>query len=232
MYIASHATFGSHGATFDDFVITKVKNDGRIDTGFGGGPVKIDWGVKRDERPVDIDVRSTGRILVTGNQTKPPHTYGSDAASIVFAQLTPTGALDATFGTGGKQTLAMLSETQNTADETIVAPDGKIVVTGYITEAPVVGDLEPDFILARVNADGRALDATFASGGWLRYHHGATENTFTTGNAVVRRADGLLVAFGAHQSTEVWPPPPPYRDFFGIGVKNNGTIDYGFGPLP
>src|SRR5205809_4423277 len=69
------------------------------------------------------------------------------------------GALDATFGTGGKVTTAV-----GTSDEAAYAlatqADGKLVAAGETD----VGSNDYDFALVRYNANG-ALDPTFGTGG-------------------------------------------------------------------
>jgi uncharacterized delta-60 repeat protein len=125
------------------FTLARYNNNGTLDTSFGtGGIVKTAFSDRAFAYSVAI--QSDGKIVVGGD------------GGFVFAltRYTAAGALDTTFGTGGKVTTAI--GTQSSIQSIAIQSDGKIVAAGY-TEA--VGD----FAVARYTTAG-ALDTTFGGG--------------------------------------------------------------------
>jgi uncharacterized delta-60 repeat protein/RHS repeat-associated protein len=91
------------------------------------------------------------------------------------------GALDSSFGSGGKVTTTVGSS--DIAYKTLVQGDGKIVVVGYNSTSGVV---------IRYNADG-SLDSGFGSSGVKSIDFGAWDYA----NAVALQSDGKIVLGGA-----------------------------------
>jgi uncharacterized delta-60 repeat protein len=116
------------------------------------------------------------------------------------------GALDPTFGVGGK----VVTPIRNfaLAQAAAIQPDGKVIVVGQSSKGMQV---------ARYNPDG-TLDRGFGSGGLA--------NTYVTmgGVAVILQPDGRIVAFGASCSG-------PYNRecFVLVRFTDEGTLDPGFG---
>ena len=104
-----------------------------------------------------------------------------------LARYNPNGALDATFGTGGKVTTDFAGDTDR-AFAVALQTDGRIVAAGETT----TGYRGEDFALARYNPNG-ALDATFGEGGQVTTDFaGDTDRAF----AVALQTDGKIVAAG------------------------------------
>jgi uncharacterized delta-60 repeat protein len=101
------------------------------------------------------------------------------------AQATP-GALDPSFGAGGKVTTAIGGE-DDYAYALVRQPDGKLVAAGTSYNGP-----DGDFTLARYNPDG-SLDPGFGSGGKVTTAIGAGDDG---ANALALQPDGRLVAAG------------------------------------
>src|SRR5919197_1255508 len=106
------------------------------------------------------------------------------ALLIPSAQATP-GALDPSFGTGGKVTTAIGSH-DDYADALVLQPDGKLVAAGGSSNGP-----NDHFALARYNPDG-SLDTNFKGTGKVTTVVGADDWV----NALVLQPDGKLVAAG------------------------------------
>ncbi len=126
------------------------------------------------------------------------------------AQATP-GALDTSFGTGGKVTTA-IGSSDDDANGVVLQPDGKIVAAGssYGTN--------DDFALARYNADG-SLDAGFGTGGKVTTAIGSsTDEAF----ALALQADGKIVAAGYSYNGA-------NADFALARYNPDGLLDPGFG---
>jgi uncharacterized delta-60 repeat protein len=192
--------------TKNDFVVVRYTASGALDTGFGeGGKVVTSFSDESDTAWALV-IQADGRIVVggdsNGNGVVPT---GLDFA---LARYNADGALDATFGTGGKVTTSVRP---NGGRDSIYAlalqtVDGetRIVAAGG----------EGDFSLARYRADGQ-LDASFGMGGTLTDLLGSS---IGAARAVAVAADGSVVAAGHHT-----------HDFAVVRLDRNGRMDGGFG---
>jgi uncharacterized delta-60 repeat protein len=150
-----------------DFGLARLKSNGGLDPSFGSrGKTTVDFGGRDSAWAVAL--QPDGKIVVVGGTTN-----GRRHDDFAVARLKPNGALDASFGVGGKVTVYFGSY-ENAAAVT-VQPDGKIVVAGS-------GGL------ARLTPSG-ALDPSFGAGG--KYTAG--------GLAVALQPDGKLVLFDSCQ---------------------------------
>ena len=109
-----------------EFYLTRLNTNGTRDTSFGaGGTVTTDI-APGDDLAYSVAVRPDGRILLGGS------TYArstSLSGNFALAQYLPNGALDTTFGVGGKATADLAG-----ADDALslaLQPDGKAVLGGY-----------------------------------------------------------------------------------------------------
>ena len=145
-------------------------------------------------------------------------------------RLLSAGALDPTFGAGGKQTVDFGSNFSEAATAAAVQPDGKILVAGY-NDLQTGG--EPGFSVARFNTDG-SLDSSFNPTATPTSFTGNGKVLFTFGlssiggvqkaNAIALQPDGKIVLAGFTDSSGVGPHD------FAIGRLNaNGTLDPTFG---
>lgn len=126
-----------------DFYLAKFKSDGQFDASFGGGGVLIsDFG--DFENLSSIALQSDGKILAAG--------YNNSGGSIIVARFFSNGALDGTFGVGGK-VIYKRGVVRDVANSLAIDVSGKILVGGY-------SDL--DYMVVRLNSDG-SLDKTFGS---------------------------------------------------------------------
>ena len=153
--------FGSNG-TNNDFEVVRLNADGSLDTGFGtGGKVMVPMGT--NDSSYAIALQSDGKIIVFG------HTNSGGQNDIAVMRLTTSGALDSTFGTGGKVVFSTPSLDEYNFAATVQL-DGKILLAGS-----VINGGSEDFLLMRLNSDG-SLDTTFdvanSLGGFVTY----TEN--------------------------------------------------------
>ena len=186
----------------DDFALARYTSAGALDTTFGtGGKVTTAIGTGNDYGRA-MAVQDDGKIVVAG------YSYVGFSSDIALARYTSAGALDTTFGTGGKVTTAIGSG-NDFARAMAIDGDGKIVVAGSSRN---VGDTD-DFALARYTSAG-ALDTTFGTGGKV-----TTAISSGTGadeaNAVALQSDGKIVVAGIANNDIALarylgdPPPPP-----------------------
>ncbi len=141
-----------------NFAVARLNQDGTLDAGFGSGGItsiantsgKAAWSGRE---AWDVGLQSDGKILLVG-------VGGSDWR---IARLHPNGALDSSFGTGGKLTAksgaggayAVLMQTVNVGG----SPVERILVAGRGSSGGIT-----DFGLMRFTLSG-ALDTSFGPSG-------------------------------------------------------------------
>ena len=201
------AGYGYNGAGYD-FAIARFNPNGTLDAAFGtGGKVATDFGGS-DDFANAILRQPDGKIVVIGQRN-----FELNGYDIVLARYTATGALDTTFGTGGK----VITDFGN-GDEYMQAAalqaDGKIVVGGG------TGDLFfPDFSVVRYNGNG-TLDTSFGTGGRVTTPIGGGPGA---ASEVLLQPDGKIVALGYSGFTG------GSFDFAVVRINPNGTFDSSFG---
>jgi uncharacterized delta-60 repeat protein len=113
--------------------VTRLRPDGSLETTFGsGGTATVDFGSLADLLGGAV-LQPDGKIVLAG--------YTQASEDVAVARLDANGALDATFGTGGKATVEFGTATFGNA--VALAPNGRIVVAGQKTGAD-------DFAVARL----------------------------------------------------------------------------------
>lgn len=162
---------GSQPST-DQMLVTRLNTGGFVDGTFGtGGTTAIPMttgGATYNMTADDIAVQSSGTIDVLGYAT--PTTASLTAnpkltSALVVAQLTPTGALDSSFGTSGVAlvTFGANSSINFGSPKIAIAPNGKIdIATTVSTTTTTSGgsSTTQSFGVARLNSNG-SLDTTF-----------------------------------------------------------------------
>jgi uncharacterized delta-60 repeat protein len=191
------------GNTFNDnFGLARYNANGTLDTSFGSkGKVITDLGGSIDW-PDGMLVDGSGRILVVG-------TTSSVAALVRY---TANGALDTTFGAGGK--LITNFNLYNGSDAVALQGDGKIVLAG--TELDLATS-NYEFVIARFNADGTA-DSGFGTGGVVTTHVGGGEHF----GGLAIQGDGRIVIDGSENAGYA-------RALYLLRYNTDGTLDPGFG---
>ena len=120
-----------NGATGSDFYVARFNADGTLDGSFGtAGIVTIDFdGGAGGDHAEGIALQPDGRVVVAGTT----HDAGLQSDDFAIARLDGNGALDDTFASGGKTTIAFdLADGVGNDDvhAVAIAPDGTIVVAG------------------------------------------------------------------------------------------------------
>ncbi|GBF06108.1 hypothetical protein DAERI_070106 [Deinococcus aerius] len=192
----------TNAAGEERFGVARLTADGTLDSGFGtGGKVVTAFPDSSGDRATALLVQPDGNIVVGGQASFASNATGVDFA---LARLTPSGSLDATFGTGGRVTTAMTSGGAADAIHALALQGGKIVAAGG----------EGDFKVARYTASG-ALDASFGSGGKVSSVFGGN---IATANALAVDAQNRLVLAGQSQN-----------DTAAVRLTENGALDPSFG---
>jgi uncharacterized delta-60 repeat protein len=146
--------------TNDDFGVARFNADGSEDTGFGsGGLVSTDFDTRAD-KVWAVLIQGDGKIVVAGHAATSA-TSGSDN-DFAVVRYTSAGALDGTFGSGGKVTTNVGGRT-DLVSAAALQPDGRIVVTGRVSDDGAGGDVG----LVRYTTNG-SPDASFGNQGIAR----------------------------------------------------------------
>jgi uncharacterized delta-60 repeat protein len=163
-------------AGFGDIV--RYLPNGALDQSFGtGGRISIPGSTLRA-----IVVMPDSSMFVAGDLQA-----GRAGSDFFVARVTSSGALDGTFGSGGKVVTDLGGH--DLASELLVLPDGKLLAVG---ETVALGS---DFALVRYLPDG-SPDPSFGSAGKVITDVGGP-NSWDHGDDAVLTADGKIVVTGA-----------------------------------
>ena len=191
------------GIQKQQFALARYTAAGTLNPSFGtGGTVTTDFTGHGDVANA-VAVQGDGKIVVAGFA----FSSGIDG-DFALARYNADGSLDTSFGTGGKVTTD-LGTNSDGARAIAIQPDGAIVVVGTAGE---------DIALARYTTDGK-LDATFGTGGKTITDLGFSD----VANGVALTPAGQIViagyTVGAHSN---W-------DFLLARYRSDGTLDSTFG---
>ena len=175
------AGYASNGLSSEakDFAVVRYLPDGSRDPGFGSAGI-VRTHVYGEDFGTAVLQQSDGRIVVAG--------YGYITGvgyNVCLVRYLADGTLDPSFGSGGK-VISDLGASNERVKAMLQQPDGKLVVAG---------NASGDILLARYNDDG-SLDPSFGVGGKVNTPVGASGDG---ANALIRQADGKLVAAGHTQ---------------------------------
>lgn len=192
----------------DDFAVFRLNPDGSPDVGFGaGGSTTIDIaGASQDDLSC-LALAPDNGIFVGGS---------CQYSVAALVRLTPGGALDTTFGSGGK----VVAEDKRAVVGVVAQPDGSVVTLDGGAHLPVY--------MARYAQNG-ALDTTFGVSGWVDVLNlsGLIPPNWVYGHAVsqiARQPDGSLVLAGTFDSGY-----PTFNDIWVSRFTFAGALDTGFG---
>ena len=162
---------------YSTFAVARYDPNGSLDVTFGtGGMVTTEFG--SNARATDVVLQPDGKIIVVGRS------QDATTESVALARYESNGALDQTFGSGGKVTTSLGHSSGGEA--VVLQPDGRLVVGGYVRGS---GN---DFVLLRYDPTG-GLDTTFGSDGRTTTDFGGWSDSIAD---LALQADGKIVATG------------------------------------
>lgn len=209
---------GTSAAT--DMGVMRLNANGSIDTSFGDAGARVVGfdraGSDNNDSVFGMAIQPNGRILLVGAAAG-----GVGGADMAAVRLNADGSLDTSFGTGGKTTVAFdLGATAERrvdyALDSIVLPDGRIVLSGAATTAG--GSV---MAIARLTAGG-VLDTTFDGDGKRTANFGGSLSDVGVAYNVLASTDGqrmYAVGFASLAGN---------YDFAIARLLSNGSLDTTF----
>ncbi|MEO8042172.1 MAG: delta-60 repeat domain-containing protein, partial [Acidobacteriota bacterium] len=164
------------------FALARYNTNGSLDTSFGtGGKVVTPFG-SNSLGAYDVAVQSDGKIVAAGSGGDYPNNFA-------LARYNTEGALDSSFGSGGKVSTSIGNFSE--AYAAALQSDGKIVAAGFGYDGSNSG-----VALAKYYIDG-SLDTSFGTGGKV-------VTPFPGGGAaydVAIQSDGKIVSLGSRRNS-------------------------------
>ncbi len=206
---------GTRGVTSGEsaFAATRFSAAGLVDTNFGNGGLLV---AELSDAPAasanGVAIQADGKIVAAG--ASPPlydFNSNSDQQSFALVRFHSDGALDTSFGIGGKVRTKIGSN--DLAYAVAVQPDGKIVAAGTSYTSG-----NNQFAVVRYNEDG-SLDNSFGNGGKATALVGPSQST---AHAVRIQSDGKIVVAGDCANGG-------FQQFALARFTTNGALDTTFG---
>ncbi len=197
-------------------VIGKVDDTGSPVAGFSaGGAAAFDFGRGKDDRAYDVDLTSSGKIVVGGTVTV------AGKKRFLLARIRKDGEKDTSFG-GGDGVVKLKVGSKSEIRDVLVLPNDAILVAGYSQ----VGGHGNDFAIAKFKANG-TLDGGFSGDGKLV----VGENEGEIAEVVALLPDGRIAVAGSFGRDMI------VRWFTGSGVPSetmgvNGRTRIAYGTSP
>jgi uncharacterized delta-60 repeat protein len=211
------------------FTVYRFNPDGSPDVDFGTDGLWSwnPWGLPGFLYNMSLNavaLQPDGKIVAAGafNIGWPPEYV--DLGRWTLLRVNPDGSLDTEFGNGGAA--IFFGGAAGGADDLVLQPDGKIVVTGRASDP---GPPRIDgFTLLRYLPDG-TLDSTFGNGGVLYTSIG--DRGGGIGNSVALQSDGRILVAGYASLYWVFPNGNTalQKDFALTRYNPDGSLDYTFG---
>jgi uncharacterized delta-60 repeat protein len=158
------AGFDNDPSATEAFGVLRYRGDGTPDSSFGAGGRAAATFTNFINSPNDLALQRDGKIVVAGVA----ESADGSVSEFAVARFNADGALDTTFGAGGKVITnfvgAAAGGVSNPADSVLIQADGKILAGGLASRC--ARRCPAQSALARYNADG-SLDTTFGSGGMV-----------------------------------------------------------------
>ena len=185
---------------FQAGAVVKFKANGTIDTTFGdAGWQLVHFEAQPDKDEVIGVFPSSGNtVLVVGYVESMSLPYERPGLTRLLAN----GALDTTFGAGGRIVIDAQPFGSGAAFSyrtAIQAPDGKVLLAGYCNNCGH-GSF-PDFMALRLNANG-SVDTSFGNAGWVSFGRTDVDDHYLpeVANSIAVDTQGRVVLAGYGES--------------------------------
>jgi len=174
------------GSAGNDFALAQYDSFGHLDPSFGaGGKVTTDLFGGTDGA-WSMVVRPNGKIVLGGTA------FVDATFAFAIAQYTSSGALDTTFGNGGKVATSFPGSRQDVVRSLALQTDGRLVAGGISTQA--TSDV---FALARYGSGFDICIQDDSNGSFLLFNSTTGEYVFTNCRGVTLGGTGSLTKKGS-----------------------------------
>jgi uncharacterized delta-60 repeat protein len=165
-----------------------------------------------------VATQTDGKIVIAGYE------FNAGLSDFVALRFLTNGALDSSFGTGGKvkPNLGFMNEQ---ASSIKIQIDGKIVLSGTVGNQVSPGSpLSADFAMVRYNTNG-TLDTSFDTDGIVTTHF----SQFATCLAIAIRPDGQIFLGGTKYTLPTSSGESFNSSFILAKYNSNGSLNTSFG---
>jgi uncharacterized delta-60 repeat protein len=188
----------SADSNFDlDFALARYNANGSLDNSFGtGGKVITDFSGS-DDQAFAMVLQTDGKLVIGGGAINPQ----TSESEFALARYDATGALDNSFGNGGKTATAF--DEASLLSSLALLPDGKFIAAGEAlaetaaANRPLHGEVTRDFALVKYNSDG-TIDEQFGEAGKVTTDILGEDDSI---NEIILQADGKVIAVGSAVSS-------------------------------
>lgn len=156
-------------------LIARYNSDGTLDTTFDTDGVKIFDAGFSVTRFNSVLLQNDNKIVAGGLLSSSP------APKLFLARFNPDGSFDTSFDTDGIASVTMPGSTQASDGQVAIQANGKIVLSGGVS----------DFYVVRFQANG-SIDNSWGTGGIVTTDLGSSDNC----NSILIQPDGKIVAAG------------------------------------
>lgn len=209
----------SYRRTGSDFALARYRPDGSLDPSFGaGGRVITNFftyeGYGLSDRASAMALQPDGKILLAGQVEVADDDLIRYGSSFGIARYLPDGALDPSFGVGGKASIYLQGRAgylngKTSPSALALQPDGAILLAGYESN---------DLVLLRLTPDG-ARDLGFGVAGITQI---PLPSSYEATQSIALAADGMIWLAGNIRAGG-------QDDLLVARLSGAGLLDAGFG---
>lgn len=204
----------------EDFALTRIYEDGGIDSTFGSfGKVITD--IQDADRVKNIAIQSDDKILVAGYTRIESNHFNHD---FLVARYNMHGNLDNTFGMDGIAIIDIYNSSNDNLAKMLLLPDEKIVLVGSTSyKDDSLNTIQNFFSMLRLNTDG-SIDGSFGNNGKTITE--LPEKQIFAESATIQ-PDGKIIVIGRAIMSET--DTADNTDFILIRYYEDGSLDDSFG---
>lgn len=191
--VTGYSTNAAHNT---DFAVVRYTSSGSLDGSFGSGGI-VTTNINNFDVANSIAINNTtGTITIAGSSnedSEDPNYSHAGSGDFTVVRYTSAGALDGTFGAGGKA-IFDINSSYDEAHSMAVQPDGQLIVAGIAKRQSSNGG-NSDVAVIRVTTIG-GLDGTFGTSGKVIANYSGF-NSDDDCQSVALQSDGKIIIGGS-----------------------------------
>lgn len=190
LVVAGHTVRAGADASNIDIAVARLRTNLTLDPSFNGTGVRavsLDLGGDNNEFPAAVAIQPDGKIVVAGSAATA--TSGRD---ILLLRFNADGTRDTSFGNNGAAWFDLGRQRDDVATALEIDAAGRLWLAGYRQ----YGGTDLDMFVARVRADGSALDSGFNGIGYRSVSFDLGTRKTDVANDLLLQSDGKIVLAG------------------------------------